>query len=155
MINSQKRRESSVLFLGSGSDRGRCPVKHRGEIPPIRLYVCTYVHPPHWASSSCSEAGSGCLRADSGCSEAGSGLLRLLRGWFGPLTGYLEAGSGYLQADSGHFRDQWRDRLMKGQTYEWNFPVFYRTSFPVGSIALAAPSLGPTAYSRATVPLTS
>ena len=32
-------------LLGSGSDRGRCPVELRGGIPCVRLSVCTYVPP--------------------------------------------------------------------------------------------------------------
>ena len=40
---------SSLLFysflLGSGSDRGRCPVEHRGEIPSVRPSVRPSIHP--------------------------------------------------------------------------------------------------------------
>ena len=50
----------SPSFLGSGPDRGRCPVEHRGEIPFVRPYI-----PP-------------------------LGWLRLSRGWLKPPPGWTD-----------------------------------------------------------------
>ena len=44
----QKREQKNFLFLiallGSGPDRGRCPVEHRGKIPSVRTSVRMSVH---------------------------------------------------------------------------------------------------------------
>ena len=56
---------------GSGPNRGRCPVEHRGEIPSvhqyIRLYVCPHVLPLGWLRLS-------------------RGWLRLPNGWMNRQT---------------------------------------------------------------------
>ena len=66
-------------LFGQRTRRGRRPMVHRGEIPSIRPYVCTYVRmyvrtSPPCPGSGPVETGWGLPEAGSGLSEAGSGL---------------------------------------------------------------------------------
>ena len=125
--------QSYFCFLGSGSDRGRCPVEHRGKIPSVH----TSVRPPPRAGSGYLVAGSGHLR--DGWTDGWTD------GWMDGWTDGRTDGRNFLLCSTGHrpllgplpcLHLALAPQLMAGQGYRWPLDAFgwlgfFRAVFPL------------------------
>ena len=81
------------VLLGSGPDRGRCPVEHRGEIPSVR----TYVRPPLGLTQPL----GGLTQPSGSLTQPSGGLTQPSRGLTQPSTGLTQPSAGLTQPSGG------------------------------------------------------